>query len=748
MTSTASHVFGPSRRDRAPGIRARCGLRRPALVAGLSVVAIGRALAQDPAGVEAQAVTLDELSVETHNRTARNPGLPPPTGTIGQPPAPFAGGQVASGGRVGFLSNRSVFDTPFTQSNYTAALIRDQQAQTVSDVLANNASVRGQQPPFSAQQNIMVRGFWVNARDFAFDGLYGISSAYQPAIEGIERIEVLSGPGAFLYGFPPSGSAVGVINLVPKRAPETPLTSVTAQYLSSGNGGGTFDIGRRFGDGNAVGVRVNGAYREGATPIDRQREGFGVLTAGLDFRGDALRLSLDAGYEHLDFDAQSNGLTVLPGVQIPRAPKLTRNIQQPWERADIEQGFGVLRAEYDLTPDATLFGAVGGSVATRDFLGAQPTITSRLGAVSLQTGVISAENRQWTGEAGIRGRFRTGPVDHAVAFVATHYAATEPFATTTGARFASSLDAPVLVPRPYQAPAALQLISLSQLQGLAVTDTASILDGRVQLMAGGRFLAAKRDNALPAGGFSSRYDKSAATPMAALVIKPWDRLSLYASYAEGYGFGPSAPVTARNAGASFPPVVTSQIETGAKLDLDRVGVTLAFFEIAQPSGIVDPRTRLFGLNGEQRNQGIDLGLFGAPAEGFRVLGGLTLVDGRLTKTAAGLFNGHVAPGVPSVQANLGGEVDLPAWILPGVTLTGRVIYTASQYYDQANTQTIPDWTRLDLGIRYSFRANGTPLTARFNVENAAGARYWGSTAQSVLSYGTPRTFLASLAADF
>ncbi|MDF2597291.1 MAG: hypothetical protein K0Q54_114 [Methylobacterium brachiatum] len=61
MTSPASHVFGPSRRDRAPGIRARCGLRRPALVAGLSVVAIGRALAQDPVGVEVQAVTLDEL---------------------------------------------------------------------------------------------------------------------------------------------------------------------------------------------------------------------------------------------------------------------------------------------------------------------------------------------------------------------------------------------------------------------------------------------------------------------------------------------------------------------------------------------------------------------------------------------------------------------------------------------------------------------------------------------------------------
>ena len=741
MTSNASKTVGWPSRAEASRTRTARSLVIPALVTGMTVFAMGEAAAED-------AVLLGELSVEARGGAARNAGLHAPNGTIGQPPAVFAGGQVASGGRVGFLGNRSVFDTPFTQANYTEALIRDQQAQTVADVLANNASARPTQPPFSSQQNIMIRGFWMNSRDFAFDGLYGISSAHQPAIEGIERVEVLSGPGAFLYGFPPSGSAVGVINLVPKRATEAPLTRVTAQYLSTGYVGGTFDIGRRFGDGNAVGVRINGAYRDGATPIDHQRQGFGDLTIGLDYRGEALRLSLDAGYEHLEFDAQSNGITVLPGVRIPRAPKLTLNVQQPWERANLEQGFGVLRAEYDLAPDVTLFGAVGGSLVTRDFFATQPVITNRFGAVSLPSGTLTAGVQQWTGETGIRGRLRTGPVDHAVAVVATHYGAVEPFGNAPGASVRSSLYAPVIVPRPLQPLAPLQLTVRSSLDGIAVTDTASVLDGRIQLLAGGRFQAVKRDIALPAGGFSSRYDKSAATPLAALIVKPWENLSLYASYAEGFGFGPSAPLGARNAGTSFPPVVTSQIETGAKLDLDPVAITLAFFEIAQPSGILDPRTREFGLNGEQRNQGIDLNVLGAPAEGFRVLGGVTLADGRLTKTAAGTFNGHVAPGVPNVQANLGGEVDLPGALLSGVALSGRVIYTASQYYDQANTQKIPDWTRVDLGIRYTFTANGTPLTARFNVENAAGARYWGSSAQSVLTYGTPRTFLASLTADF
>lgn len=744
----SSAQAAPARFTRAQrGSNRTTGRKHAVAVLGSAALSLAGLAAQAAPAAE-DAVVLDELSVEARGGDAANQALPPPTGTIGPPPAPFAGGQIASGGRVGFLGNRSIFDTPFTQANYTEELIRNQQALTVGDVIANTSSVQAVQPPFTAQQNLAIRGFFVNSRDFAFDGLYGISSAYQPALEGIERVEVLSGPGTFLFGFPPSGSAVGVVNLVPKRAADVPLTRVTAQSLSTGNLGGAFDVGRRFGDGNALGIRINGAYRDGATPVDHQSDALGVLTLGLDYRGERLRLSLDAGYEHVGFDSQSNGLTVLPGLRIPRAPNLTLNVQEPWEHSDIEQGFGVVQAEYDLTPKVTLFAAIGGSLATRDHLGSQATITAASGAVVLQSGTISAETRQWTGEAGFRARFQTGPVEHTVAVVTTHYGSDEPFATGIGPRIRSSLYAPVLVPQPYEPRAALQVTGQEDLDSVGVTDTASALDGRIQIIAGGRFQSLKRDYALPRGGFQSRYDKSASTPMAALVVKPWDRLSVYASYAEGFGFGPTPPLGARNTAATIPPVVTSQIETGLKLDLDPVGVTLAFFEIQQPSGILDPRSLIFSLNGEQHNQGVDLAVFGSPADGVRVLAGLTLTDGRLTKTAKGAFDGNVAPGAPATLASLGGEVDLPAWILKDVSLTGRIIHASPQYYDQANTQKIPDWTRLDLGLRYRFTADGTPVIARFNVENVAGARYWGSATSGVLSYGTPRTFLASLSAEF
>jgi iron complex outermembrane receptor protein len=58
-----------------------------------------------------------------------------------------------------------------------------------------------------------------------------------------ERIEVLKGPSALLNGMPPGGSVGGSINLVPKRAGETPLARVTASYMSDAQWGGILTWG-------------------------------------------------------------------------------------------------------------------------------------------------------------------------------------------------------------------------------------------------------------------------------------------------------------------------------------------------------------------------------------------------------------------------------------------------------------------------------------------------------------------------
>lgn len=529
-------------------------------------------------GGAASEATLEEIAVEGSGNGARSGGQPPPTGTVGQPPPAYAGGQVASGARLGILGNRSVFDTPFTQNNYTEQLIRDQQALTVSTVFDNNPSVRQVTSPFGVQPAVFIRGFLLDSREFAFDGLYGLTSFYRPAIEGIERIEILSGPGAFLYGFPPSGNIGGVVNFTPKRAPEQPLTRVTGQYLSNANLGGTVDVARRFGEGNALGMRIIGAYRDGPTPIDRNDERFGVLSLGLDYRGDRLRLSADFGYQSFSNRAVPFGFSVLPGFAIPRAPSLTSNVQQPWERTDTSHAFTVGRAEYDVTDDVTAFGAIGGSTNKNALIYTAPTITDAAGTVRQDATRYVEEVQQWTAEAGIRARFSTGFIDHSAAIVGTHYESYRPFGFFFGPSFISNLYAPVLVPQPvFPSEASIpRTIAASALDSIAVTDTMSIFDGRVQVIAGGRFQRAQRSTTSPVGAVTGRYDETAATPLAAMIVKPLQNLSLYASYAEGFGFGPQPPVNALNANAVFPPVISTQIETGAKLDLGTLGATIAF----------------------------------------------------------------------------------------------------------------------------------------------------------------------------
>jgi iron complex outermembrane receptor protein len=103
-----------------------------------------------------------------------------------------------------------------------------------------------------------------------------------------------------------------------------------------------------------------------------------------------------------------------------------------------------------------------------------------------------------------------------------------------------------------------------------------------------------------------------------------------------------------------------------------------------------------------------------------------------------------------MQFNIAGEWDLP--FVRGLTVTGRVTYTGAQYIDTTYPRRmLPDWTRLDLGLRYIFdnpAASGRPLVARFNVENVFDNDYWASGSSGVLALGVPRTFHLALTADF
>ena len=664
-------------------------------------------------------------------------------------PPVYPGGQVAEGGRLGLLGNTDVMDAPFSISTYTASLIKDQQATTVGDVLERDASVRSTGQTGGIVDSFFIRGFPVgegNLGELAFDGVYGVASNYRVFTDYAERIEVVKGPGALLYGMSPNSAVGGVINVVPKRSLDDDLTRVTASYAQDLQLGTHIDLSRRFGEDRRFGVRVNGSVQQGDTVIDEQSRDVGVSAISLDYQGDRLRTSLDLIAQQEQFDAASRPFLIDPGVPIPHAANGRTNVSQDWGWSKTRDESALLGGEYDVSDTLTLFAHAGGGKSNVARLSDQtPTIINAAGDTSSIPGYYKFKVRRYTVDTGARLRFNTGSISHNTTLQVTRYRDELSRGITSGSPVLSNIYHPIARPEVDIATPATPKVSATELSGVAVADTLSMLDQRLQVTAGLRKQTIRSNNYNEAGAVTTAYNDGKTTPLFGVVVRPWDHVSFYYNYLEGLSKGDIAPATASNAGQIFAPYVSRQHEVGVKLDYGTVMSTLALFQITKPSGELSGTT--FSVQGEQRNRGLELNVSGEASPGTRLLGGVMLLDAQLTETGVAANRGNRPVGVPKVQANLWAEWDVP-WV-EGLTLTSGALYTGSQYVDQANTQQLDPWTRFDVGVRYSTRIAQRPTTFRATVQNVFDREYWSGVASyGAFSQGSPRTLLLSTTVDF
>jgi len=352
-----------------------------------------------------------------------------------------------------------------------------------------------------------------------------------------------------------------------------------------------------------------------------------------------------------------------------------------------------------------------------------------------------------TAETGVRGQIATPALKHQLVFKWTGIKS-----ETSG----KSGQSTVIYDNLYQQmgsddPGWGRLDSLTKysernMTGFVIGDIISTHDDRYQLMLGARrqTLESKSWNSDTGAYRPEQYYKDSATsPAVGFVYKPKSNLSFYTNYMEGLQRGGTAPVTAANALESLPAAKAKQFEIGAKYDWGKIASSLSLFQIKVPSAYTDAVTNLYGMYGEQQNRGIEMNIFGEPAKNFRLIGGVTIMDNKLKKTANGTNNGHKPQGVSDIVVALSGEWDVPA--VDGLTLTGRVAHNGSQYIDAANTQKVPSWTTYDIGARYVIKSMDNPVTIRATVNNVFNKRYWsGMTYYDGRVYlGAARTFLLS-----
>lgn len=665
-----------------------------------------------------------------------------------QLPDIYAGGQVATGAQLGVLGNRSVLDTPFNIQSYTNQSITDSQARSIADVLDNDPATRATWSPAAGYtyEEYTIRGLLVNTQDVTLNGLQGMWLTGSMPGEALERVEILKGPSAMLNGVALHGSLGGNVNAVSKRAGNDAVTSLTTSYDSESLIGQHVDLGRRLGAQDQFGVRFNGVYRNGDTAIDGQSLKLGFAAIALDYRGQSTRLLLDAGYHERERDVPLMQIPVIPGFAMPEPPKAGSNFQQAWAFSDSNDKYAMIRAERDIAPDWLLFASLGDKSTEIDALVALDTLANSQGDTNLVAGYIPRTFDTTSGEVGLRGRFFTGAAKHEVSVVLSAIEQDAGAFNSFAFGGVSNLYQPVQIPLPpgINTQGTPSLNSSNARTSVALADTVTLLENRLQLTVGARLQNVTVKAYTPDGNSSTVYDEDKITPVFGIVIKPSPNSSVFANYIEGLT-QPRPPGQAMNSAEVFPPMRTRQAELGAKYDWGSLQAGVSVFNITQPKTVIDPSTLIYSVDGEQRVRGIDLNLSGVITDQVRILGGLTLLDGEQTKTANGVNQGNDTVGTPRAQLNVGTDVDVRS--VPGLSLNARVLYTGEQAVDVGNTQTIPDWTRFDLGARYRITFREIDITIRGNVENLSNRSYWASTARD-LTLGAPRTYKLSLTLSF
>ncbi|MEL6466454.1 MAG: TonB-dependent receptor [Pseudomonadota bacterium] len=675
----------------------------------------------------------------------------PETGTLGPPPPPFAGGQVATGQQLGVLGNRDRLETPLSTTSLTSEFIKNTQATSYYDVIQILPSLQATTTPNQGITNFNSRGVQVSSADITFNGTSNLFFDTQPTLLGIERVESIRAPAALFTGATSAFASVtgGTLNFVPKRAGPENVNTFTFGYQSDGIAFTQFETEQRYGDQGQFGIYFGAELLDGDTQLSFGERFQGSVALALDYEVENFRAAFDLRYMEVRQDGHSREIFGAMGPDIPTSFSADTNPNQPWAFIDNDTVMAALRLEYDIAPETTIFGAISGARHNRASLTGFPSFIEPNGDFTTNVGsFVDDGNTNFNIEGGIRSNFQLGSVSNAFVAAVSYGEIRQRFSFVgfdPADAFTNNIFDPIVsTPPPFLATDPDFDTTEGNFTGVTVANTFGFLQDQLQLTLGLRYQDIEFKNFDgTTGALLNESSGDRFSPGFAALYRISDTFSVYGSYLEGLRNGGTAPLTAVNAGQQLGPVVSDAIEIGAKFDFGSVGFDAALFQIDDVSTGVDPVTNVFGEVGNSRIRGLELNAFGELTPNLRFVGGLTVYDTEISNSANGAIVGESVAGVPDfvIAANL--EYDIRQ--VEGLTVTAGLRHQADARVIQGNEVEIPDWTTVNLGARYDFNDR---ITARLSVDNVFDETYFNGTTFGELALGSPRTVRASVSVEF
>jgi len=591
------------------------------------------------------------------------------------------------------------------------------------------------------------RGFstGINARN----GMEAATGRSSLDIANVERIEILKGPSATLFGANVS-SFGGVVNLVTKAPMEERQTEITYTTGSFNLQRIAADVNTPLNEDNTVLLRVNTALNREKSFMDYGFNNTFIIAPSLLYKAsDRLTISLDMEY----FNAKSNRPQYSryasgSGITSPRQLQIDYRTSLYHEDADSQTAATKLfaQAKYQLGKiwtSTTLFSFLNEDV--NHSYQAQPTWISPT-EVARSVGMWGPIYANYTNfQQNFNGELQTGSIGHKVLIGAnlrafdsrSEYSTTDGFIDTVNVtndfrplrRF--EMDSQ-LIPRFFPGWHSHNDLTYSAY----IADVIQLTD-RLSTMLSLRLDHFKR----PDDGDVAGFEQTALAPKVGLVYQVLkDRVSFFGNYMSG--FQNQAPRMQPNGQQlSIDPVFATQSEGGIKAETfdKRLSTTISYYHIAIDNAVRVNADGFAVQDGQQVSKGLDVEVISNPISGLNFIAGYGYNDNRIIKASDESIEGNKANDAPEHVANFWASYVFQHRLKGfGLGIGGNHVGSTFMFTD--NVFTIPSYTLLNATAFYD-QGNWRVGIKLNNITNEQYWSFWG-VAQA------PANFLANVTLRF
>lgn len=633
-------------------------------------------------------------------------------------------------------------DIPQTITVIPKEVIQQQGASSLRDVLRNvpGISMQAGEGGTPNGDNLSIRGF-SSRTDLFIDGVRDFGG-YTRDPFNLEQVEVTKGPSSTNAGRGSTGGSINLASKSPKldNAYEIMLGGGTDDYQR-----GSFDVDQAIPGLEGAAFRINGVYHNSDSPGRdiATEERWGIAPSIAFGLGSDTRVILS--YFHLDQKGIPDyGIPWVPpaNTAYPNwgnhiAPVNYSNFYGLASRDFLENttDLGTIEFQHDFSDTTKLRNITRYGVTTTDMSVTAPRFLNNTDTTIRRTDWKTRDQVDtiFANYTDVNLEFNTGKLLHKFVTGLELSRETSKNYGRTDSNAATAPDADLFAPNPYDPYFPILFRNGSG----AVTDATSAavyafdtveIDDHWQLSGGVRwdyFDVNYRSRATTGALASLGRTDDMFSYRGAITWKPCEPGSVYLGY--GTSFNPSAEgltlantATAAN-NINVDPEESNTIELGTKWEVlnEKVLLTAALFRTDKTNARTeDPTdaTDTVVLDGEQRVQGLELGITGSITEDWQITGGYTYLDSEVRESRNAAEVGKHVSNTPENSFSLWTVHTLPAGFQVGFGAN----YVDSRFSSNTNVREAPSYLIYNAMLGYAVTEN---ISVQLNVNNVTDKDY-------------------------